>query len=63
MAGPYDTECGKKSIQVNVKMSEQEHDLIQRAAARLWPDAILSRASIVLGLAKIVAKQTVTRGR
>jgi hypothetical protein len=63
MAGSYDTEGGKKTIQVNVKMSEQDHELMQRAAARLWPDAILSRAAIVLGLAKLRARQTVAATR
>lgn len=58
MADPNHTQGGKKTIQVNVKMTEADHDLMQRAAARLWPNAILSKAAVVLGLAKLRARQT-----
>ena len=37
-------------------MSEEDFGLLQRAAAALWPDAILSNSGIILGLAKISAK-------
>jgi hypothetical protein len=49
-------QSSKRTIQVNVKMSEEDFELLQRAAAALWPDAILSNSGIILGLAKISAK-------
>lgn len=58
MAELHDT--GKKTIQINVKMSEHDYNLIQRAAATLWPGAILSKGAIVLGLAKMAAKRVLT---
>ena len=41
---------GKRTIQINVRLSTQDFDLINRAAATLWPDAELSRSGILLGL-------------
>jgi len=49
-------QSSKRTVQVNVKMSEEDFELLQRAAAALWPDAILSNSAIILGLAKISAK-------
>jgi hypothetical protein len=46
----------KRTVQVNVKMSEQDFDLLQKAADLRWPGAIISNSGILLGLAKIVAK-------
>ncbi len=51
----------KRTIQVNVKMSEEDFGLLQRAAAALWPDAILSNSGIILGLAKISAKEALQK--
>ena len=50
---------GKKTVQINVKMTESDLHLIQNAAAKLWPNAILSNSAIVLGLAKITAQRVV----
>jgi hypothetical protein len=61
MAGTHDTEAGKKTIQINVKMSEQDHELILQAAARFWPNAILSKSAMVLGLARMRARQALGR--
>ena len=47
---------GKRTVQVNVKMSLEDFGLLQRAAQKLWPDAILSNSGIILGLAKIAAR-------
>jgi len=47
---------GKRTVQVNVKMSAEDFELLQQAANKLWPEAILSSSGIVLGLAKIAAK-------
>ena len=48
---------GKRTIQINVRISAEDHDLIQRAANKLWPDAVLTNSGILLGLAKIAARQ------
>jgi hypothetical protein len=49
-------QSSKRTVQVNVKMSADDFELLQRAAGALWPDAILSNSGIILGLAKIAAK-------
>ena len=49
---------GKRSVQINVRLSEDDFELIQKAAAKLWPNAVLSNSGIVLGLARLAAKQT-----
>jgi hypothetical protein len=59
MADPHDTEGGKRTIQINVKMNESEFLMMQQAAARLWPDAILSKSAIVLGLALMAARKSI----
>jgi hypothetical protein len=46
---------GKRTVQVNVKMSSGDFTNLQKAAA-LWPDAILSNSGILLGLARLAAK-------
>ena len=47
---------GKRTIQVNVKMTAADFAQLKRAADVLWPDAILSNSGIILGLAKIAAR-------
>jgi hypothetical protein len=44
-------------------MSGEDSALLKRAAEVLWPDAILSNSGIILGLAKITAKNVVGEGR
>lgn len=46
----------KRTVQVNVKMSAGDFDTLQKAANTLWPDAILSNSGIILGLARLAAK-------
>jgi hypothetical protein len=46
----------KRTVQVNVKMSAGDFDALQKAANLLWPDAILSNSGIILGLARLAAK-------
>jgi len=48
---------GKRTVQVNVRMSTEDYTLIQSAANVLWPDAVLTNSGILLGLAKITARQ------
>lgn len=47
---------GKRTVQVNVKMSGEDFALLKEAAQKLWPDAIISNSGILLGLARIAAK-------
>jgi uncharacterized protein (DUF1778 family) len=60
MAGTHDTQGGKKTIQINVRMNEQDHEMILRAAARLWPHAILTKSAIMLSLARMRAQQALS---
>jgi hypothetical protein len=46
-------------VQVNVRLSEEDFALIKRAAAKLWPDAVLSNSGILLGLARLAAKELI----
>ena len=48
---------GKRTVQVNVKMSAEDFTTLQKAANALWPDAILSNSGIILGLARLAAKE------
>jgi len=52
---------GKRTIQVNVKMSSEDFTTLQKAANALWPEAILSNSGIILGLAKLAAKDILKR--
>lgn len=49
-------QTGKRTVQVNVRMSAEDFNLIQRAANALWPDAVVTNSGILLGLAKIAAR-------
>ncbi len=53
------SEASKRTVQVNVKMSEEDFLLLQQAAQSRWPDAIISNSGILLGLAKIEAKRVI----
>ena len=46
----------KRTIQVNVKMTEDDFALLQDAARIKWPDAMLTNSGLVLSLAKIAAR-------
>ena len=46
---------GKRDIQVGVKMSADDFAELRRAADVLWPGAILTNSSVILGLAKLKA--------
>jgi hypothetical protein len=46
----------KRTLQVNVKMSDADFDLLRKAADRRWPDAVMTNSGIVLGLARIAAR-------
>ena len=51
----------KRTVQVNVKMTQEDFDLLKKAAEKRWPDAVMTNSGIVLGLAKIAARQTLTK--
>ncbi|MHB8541211.1 MAG: hypothetical protein ACYDCD_09765 [Candidatus Acidiferrales bacterium] len=51
----------KRTVQVNVKMTQEDFDLLKRAAEKRWPDAVITNSGIVLALAKIAARQTLSR--
>ncbi len=55
------TDAGKRTVQVNVKMSGEDYELLQAAAKTLWPDAIISNSGILLGLARISDRDIVGR--
>ena len=52
---------GKRTVQVNVKMSAEDFDNLQKAANALWPDAVLSNSGILLGLARLSAKEVLKK--
>jgi hypothetical protein len=52
----------KRTVQVNVKMSPEDFNLLRKAAARKWPGAVVTNSGIVLGLAKISAKEVLGKG-
>src|SRR6185503_1772639 len=41
---------GKRTTSITVKMSAEDYELLEKAADAIWPGAVLSRSSIVLGL-------------
>lgn len=46
---------------MNVKMSGEDYDLLRKAADKLWPDAILSNSGLLLGLARLSAKDILAK--
>ena len=48
-----DTRGMKRTVQVNVKMTEEDFALLRKAAEKRWPDAVITNSGIVLALAKI----------
>ena len=47
---------GKRTTSVTVKMTAEDFALLAKAADHIWPKAVLTRSSIVLGLARIGAE-------
>jgi hypothetical protein len=46
----------KRTVQVNVKMTEEDFSLLRKAAEERWRDAVMTNSGIVLGLARIAAR-------
>lgn len=53
----------KRTVQVNVKMTQDDFDLLKQAAEKRWPDAVMTNSGIVLGFAKIAARTTLAEKR
>ena len=53
----------KRTVQVNVKMTQDDFDLLRKAAEKRWPDAVMTNSGIVLALAKIAARDTLAMKR
>jgi hypothetical protein len=53
----------KRTVQVNVKMTQEDFELLSRAAEKKWPDAVMTNSGIVLGLAKITAHKEFSQKR
>lgn len=51
----------KRTVQVNVKMSPHDFDRLKKAADAIWPDAELTNSGIVLGLAKLGAREVLKK--
>jgi hypothetical protein len=52
----------KRTVQVNVKMTEEDFKTLRKAAEKRWPDAVMTNSGIVLGLAKIASRE-ILQGR
>jgi len=51
----------KRTVQVNVKMTEEDFAFLRKAAEKRWPDAVITNSGIVLALARIAARETLGR--
>ena len=51
----------KRTVQVNVKMTEEDFAMLRKAAEKRWPDAVITNSGIVLALAKIAARDILGR--
>jgi hypothetical protein len=52
----------KRTVQVNVKMSPEDFQLLKKASEKKWPDAVMTNSGIVLGLARIAVKEALRKG-
>jgi uncharacterized protein (DUF1778 family) len=62
-ADPLDAGGMKRTVQVNVKMTEEDFTLLRKAAEKRWPDAVITNSGIVLALARIAAQETLATER
>jgi hypothetical protein len=46
----------KRTVQVNVKMTEEDFALLKKASEKRWPDAVITNSGVVLALARIAAR-------
>ena len=59
--GMTDTGGMKRTVQVNVKMTQEDFNLLRRAADKHWPDAVMTNSGIVLAFAKIAAREVLAK--
>jgi len=59
----HDCRMGKRTTSVTVKMSAEDYALLTKAAENIWPGAIMTRSSVVLGLARIGAEAVLSKKR
>jgi uncharacterized protein (DUF1778 family) len=53
----------KRTTSVTVKMTAEDYTLLEKAADHIWPKAVLTRSSIVLGLARIGAESVLPKSQ
>jgi len=53
----------KRTTSVTVKMTAEDYALLEKAADHIWPKAVLTRSSIVLGLARIGAESVLPKSQ
>ena len=58
-----DTGGMKRTVQVNVKMTEDDFVMLRKAAEKRWPDAVMTNSGIVLALARIAARETLGKSK
>jgi len=46
---------GKRTVSITAKMTADDYAHLTKAAEAIWPGALLTKSSIVLGLAKLGA--------
>ena len=51
----------KRTVQANVKMTEDDFALLRKASEKRWPDAVMTNSGIVLALARIAARDILGR--
>ena len=51
----------KRTVQINVKMTADDFSTLKKAANALWPGAVLTNSGIVLGLAKLGAREALKK--
>jgi hypothetical protein len=44
-----------------VKMTQEDFDLLTKAAKKRWPDAVITNSGIVLALARIAVRGTLSK--
>jgi len=53
----------KRTVQVNVKMTQEDFGQLRKAAEKRWPDAVMTNSGMILGLAKIAARGVLAKGK
>lgn len=48
----------KRTVQVNVKMTDDDFKFLKQASEKRWPDAVMTNSGVVLALAKIAARES-----